>query len=149
MKKLLLVLGCIIVAIFASCGYTIEHADAIDNSVIISDGDYYDIDLKTRIIPIGDWNMTVTPVIIKTHGLTFSKIRLVTASIKVDNDTGIIPFCFGYNYTGIKVAYGGIIEVTATDINLNNEAGTNRFFKGEFFDQTNYNRGWVTIWYEE
>jgi hypothetical protein len=88
----------------------------------------------TKILSIGDWNMTLTPLVGVAHGISdFTKIRSVTAMIRNDANTVLIPY--SDNFDG----------VTTTEVSLTTSAP---FDSDVNYNATGYNRGWVTIIYE-
>jgi len=99
--------------------------------------------MKCKVIPIGDWNMDSTTQITVAHGLTLSKIRNVHANIRNDgNDL----------YMTINLTFNGAVQGSAdtydgTSVILNRLSGG--AFDSDTFDSTSYNRGYITIWYEE
>jgi len=99
--------------------------------------------MKCKVIPIGDWNMDSTTQITVAHGLTLSKIRNVQANIRNDGDD---------LYMTIKLTFNGAVQGSAdtydgTSVILNRLSGG--AFDSDTFDSTSYNRGYITIWYEE
>lgn len=97
--------------------------------------------LKSKTIDIGDWNMDITNSVTVAHGLTLADIRKVDVSIR--NDTGeLYPLIVGGTATGVEGGWiGGTTLVTLTRV-------TSGYFDGSSsFDDTSYNRGWITIEY--
>jgi hypothetical protein len=99
--------------------------------------------LKTKVIEIGDWNMDATTTLTIAHGLTWTKVRHISALIRNDADAENTDF----NYYDAAGTDTGGIQIDATEINLRRP--TAGFFDNNGFASTSYNRGWVTITYEE
>lgn len=104
--------------------------------------------MHTKIINIGDWNMntndaTAAPAI--AHGLTATKIRSV--SVIIQSDAGV-PYDLRGGTGGSTqalVAAQGNFQINATNVLLYRlSAGT---FDSTDFNQTSFNRGWITIDY--
>jgi len=99
---------------------------------------------SNKIIDIGDWDMTAatgTSFTTKAHGLTTANIRAINVLIRSDTGT-IVDFPITNNVaaTGLNGTF-----ISGTDINLYRETGG--YFDNNSYDQTSYNRGWVTIQY--
>ena len=96
-----------------------------------------------KIINIGDWNMDTTDGIAIAHGLTFSKIRRISALIRNDTDS------IYYEFTSLaSLAAEDVTQNITTDsTNINLYRDPDGLFDSTFFDSTSYNRGWITIEY--
>lgn len=98
------------------------------------------VQLYTKVIQIGDWNMDTTSPINVAHGLggSFKKIRSVRVVIRDDADTTY--------YMLEREGVGGVVTIDGTNIIITRvNAG---IFDDPAFDATSYNRGYVTIIYE-
>ncbi len=125
---------------------TTVHADgAIDSdSTVTADGG---VDaggsgtfLKTKVIAIGDWNMDTTASLNVAHGLTLAKIRSFDVKVYVDGGAGI------YNLNVHLDAVQGYYWCDSTYVRLFRTAlGC---FDNVSFQNTGFNRGWITIVYE-
>lgn len=115
-----------------------ENAIAINS---ITQGKDTVAPLNSKIIEIGDWNMDSTASLNVAHGLTYSKIRMVSAIIRSDDGTVLYPLTPAY----ITDQDASIAAIDATNVVLN-RYGTGSFDNANF-DATSYNRGWVTIHY--
>ncbi len=106
--------------------------------------------LLTKIIPIGDWDMstaTGTTTVNVTHGITsYLNIRNVTATIIGDNGTTYL-MSNGLFSAGSADINAGVGSITSTLIVLVRLTGGT--FDADTFNATSFNRGWVTIWYVE
>ena len=103
------------------------------------------VDLRCKVIEIGDWNMVAFSNESIPHGLTYANIRNVSVMIRNDDDTlrYMVP---GYGqHDGGAVLDVSINTVASANIVLIRQTGGN--FDSANFDATSYNRGWVTIWY--
>lgn len=101
----------------------------------------------TKIIDIGDWNMDSTASVTITHGLTLSKIRTVSVMVQGDDDLATYPRLFPDTYysgtnRGFFIGY-----IDATSVYIERLAAS--IFDATGFDDTSYNRGWITITYTE
>lgn len=105
--------------------------------------------LKTKVLEIGDWDMSSTYSVNVTHGLTRTKIRSVDILIRSDSDGTMTSLIY-------TVKSGLNAGVTSGTYELNNGAPTVikciRFDDGAFnsssWSNTSFNRGWITIVYE-
>ena len=104
--------------------------------------------VKTKIIDIGDWNMNFSgggaASVGVAHGLTFSKIRSVSAVVRDDADVNYYLLTPGWINTPVEVD-GYISSFNTTNIVLNSTSSGK--FDSTDFNATAYNRGWVTIIY--
>lgn len=99
--------------------------------------------LIPKVIEIGDWDMDTDAIKTVAHGMgaDWKKIRSVTMVIRRDDDVryyvspmtsdGMVNH-IGYQYFDATDIY--LIRVTASMFDNNN------------FEDTGYNRGWVTLW---
>lgn len=109
-----------------------------DDSAVLSNKSH-----TTKVIEIGDWDMDADASVNVTHGLDDEqKIRNIRCMIRDDAITQVIPL---NSYSG-TVINGGIGGSTSTIVVLRRAASAN--FDNTSFDQTSFNRGWVTIEYE-
>ena len=103
--------------------------------------------LKTKVLNIGDWNMDSTIEVEVTHNVTdYTKIRTVFALIRPD--TGAVGNVhYPLTWDAGSGADGRINGINATKIKLARLGGG--LFDTVSFNATSYNRGWVTIQYED
>lgn len=107
--------------------------------------------LKCKVIEIGDWNMHASNSGTNRkdvpHGLTKNKIRCVCAILRGDEEIGgKLYFFTPGNYAAPTSTLACIYEIDDTYVVL--YITTGKGYDSEYYDQTDYNRGWVTIWYE-
>lgn len=95
-------------------------------------------------IPIGDWNMDATPQISIPHGLTLSKIKLVYVMIRNDADTSRTALDTDLSGSGV---ISGTFGTDATVVLLTRLAGSG--YDSTNFNSTSYNRGFITILYND
>lgn len=101
--------------------------------------------LNTKIIDIGDWDMstaTGSASVSVAHSLIYSKIRGVSVSIRNDADTFVFDFAADVN----DVAGAGVVKsigIDSTDVIITRDAGGR--FDATGYDATSYNRGWIII----
>ncbi len=108
--------------------------------------------ILTKVIEIGDWNMDSTPSVNVAHGLSDqSKIRSVSVLIRSDSggNTSIISNSCVNDITGIGGSQEAWVYYANTSTNIGLARRTGGIFDGPSYDSTSYNRGWVTIQYEE
>jgi len=103
--------------------------------------------LRPKLINIGDWDMATTASVSITHGLTLSTIRGVNAVIRDDAATSLDPIYSFANTTDPGLLSGGVTTIDATNITLARRAGGQ--FDSANYNDTSYNRGWITVWYED
>lgn len=109
--------------------------------------EYLDDGLQRKIIEIGDWNMDTDSTITIAHGLDKSTIKSIQAIIIADNETPLFAQTFNIGYIGVTGSLGGGILFDVENIFLGRATGGQ--FDGGGFNATSYNRGWITILYEE
>jgi len=102
--------------------------------------------LKKKVVLIGDWNMDSISGVSVNHGLSdFTKIRGI--EVIIIDDAGTTLRSLDHVSAGSSAPDGGVNDVNSTTI------GLGRFstgvFDGTAYDQTSYNRGWITITYED
>ena len=104
-------------------------------------------ELNTKIINIGDWDMsaaTGSASINLAHGLDRTKIRSMTAIIRIDDNSQYFDFPASSN-TATSNEY---IAATVTNVTL--YRGTAGIFDSTNFNTgTSYNRGWIIIQYTD
>lgn len=93
--------------------------------------------LHTTVIQIGDWDMDATAGITVAHGLTLSKIRHISAIVYADAGGAI------YDFNGFNGETNSLYA-DATNVALD-RATTPGYFDNTGFNQTSFNRGWITI----
>jgi len=120
---------------------------SVDGIVEVGDS----VELKCKVIEIGDWNMVGTSTVSVAHGMSnHKKIRAVTGILRDDDDAYyyVIPSSRDSNsdvyfYSSHTAGTQGI---DATYIRMGR--GPDGQYNDILFDSTSYNRGWITIWYE-
>jgi hypothetical protein len=95
--------------------------------------------IKMKVFELGDWDMDAdnTSSTI-AHGITDGHDYVRAASCMIRADTGSETY---------SIEVGGYIEVSDDHFYVARTAGG--FFDYNIFDNTSFNRGWVTLWYEE
>ena len=103
--------------------------------------------IYTKIIEMGDWNMDSTTSINVAHGVTDHKnIRSVTGTIRNDADSTYYPLAmWGVSNT----IQAGITSIDSTNINIERGSSTSDFNSTSFDTSSSFNRGWLTIIYED
>lgn len=105
--------------------------------------------IKTKIIDIGDWNMLANSTVNVTHGLTdHKKIRSINVIVRDDADSNYYSL---HNHLASTLAgsiiSGGIGTINSTIIVL--ARVDSEFFDSATFDSIAFNRGWITVEFEE
>jgi hypothetical protein len=105
--------------------------------------------IKTKILEIGDWNMDGVSYKYVTHGLDVTKIRSVDVMIRSDADefATIRPIDFSAVGTVTSGAY--FVNPTVVTLTRTSYADGGIFDYTSYDTATSYNRGWVTITYED
>lgn len=105
--------------------------------------------LNFEIFEIGDWDMTSTFTFPYDLGaIDYTKIRTIDVIIRNDGDTASFPL----DTTDSSWVIGGRFNVSggATYTNqLNLSSNSAGLFNSTNYDATSYNRGWITIGYED
>lgn len=102
------------------------------------------VSLKIKTIEIGDWNMDTTWTKTVSTGIAdWKSVRSIYALIRRDDELSYNPIHW----------YGGDGTVAGTALTTPDGIYLSRRPTGAFdnanFDQTSFNRGWITIIYEE
>lgn len=92
--------------------------------------------LHTTVIQIGDWDMDTTTGVSISHGLTLSKIRSISVIVYADAGIAI------YDFNGAN-GESNTVVADATTVGLDRLTGG--VFDSISFNQTSFNRGWITI----
>ena len=111
-----------------------------------------DYGLRRKTIEIGVWDMPATASVTVAHGLTsdlWKNVKNIEVVIRNDADT---EYYTDSHDTATDADDGIEIEkIDDTNVTLKragNGSGTGTFDTANFDTDSNYNRGWVTIWYE-
>ena len=116
----------------------VEQTDPVLNGSIT--GTAPKVLLNQKVIDIGDWNMDTTSSVAPAHGLTFSKITDVSVSIFIDDDIATKQY-FQHDETDLTYTNNGTtIEIVRV---------LSGFYDSANFDKTSFNRGYITILYED
>lgn len=102
-----------------------------------------DVSIRTKIIPIGDWDMDSTLFVTVAHGLAVTTIRTIGVTIRNDIDTVYHKFN-SFVVGGAEVLSQGV-SANPTDITISRDA--DGIYDTPSFSSTSYNRGWITIQY--
>ena len=122
----------------------------VDNGFVVSPeklrrtpsvvGSTSSVKLNITVLDIGDWNMDATPGINVPHGLTLSNIRNIDVLIRDDgNDT------YTKNGSGVAVNSTNNLQIEAGTTNIFLSRTGAGFYDNVNYNQTSYNRGWITI----
>ncbi len=99
-----------------------------------------DTPLKTKTIPIGNWNMDATTSVFVSHGIAdLTKIKSVSVMILSDDILSITGL--GFVQSSGSIIQGATTGVT--DVILLRESGG--IFDNATFDSPSFNRGFITI----
>jgi len=102
------------------------------------------VQLLTKVIEIGDWNMDVDATINVPHGLSINSIRSVFILIRNDDNDLYTPLEH-FNNGPVGAYDTGSFQIGSTNIVIRRESE----YDNVNYDATSYNRGWITITYEE
>ena len=95
-----------------------------------------------RYISIGDWNMNTTGDILISLGADWDKIRSIDVIIKQDSSGGSFPLMGDYGGVG---SADGTYSITGQNLHLFRRTGG--LFDSADFEDTDYNRGFITAQY--
>lgn len=97
------------------------------------------VQLLTKTVEIGDWDMDTDGIKAVAHGIgDHKKIRGISVIIRDDIDT---------NYSDLKIS-GGVLAQNIQSVNIGLTRDNAGSFDNPTFDSTGFNRGWLTITYE-
>ncbi len=101
--------------------------------------------LRSAVIEIGDWNMNTTPNITVTiTPASYSNIMSIEVMIRNDNDS-LGGDTYKYPFLGDDGTFWRIREDVPTLLELHRAPAG--LFDTADFQNTGWNRGWITIWY--
>lgn len=117
---------------------TVQASDYLDALQALSGG------MRTKIINIGVWNMDATESVTIAHGLDYSKIRTVRASVRDDLVAFTYDLLYDYGNEGV-LGQGPVWDTT----NIILKRATGGFFDNApaDFGASGINRGWIIIQY--
>jgi hypothetical protein len=100
--------------------------------------------LAVVTLEIGDWDMDANDTVDVFHNLgdKWKSIRSISVILRHDNDDTYYDL-FSASGTNLQAS---INSITNEYVQLWRANGS--WWDGVNYDSTNYNRGWVTIWYE-
>lgn len=109
-----------------------------------------DYGLRRKTIEIGTWDMDTTASVTIAHGLSnnlWKNVRNIELVVRNDADT---TYYTDSTDTASNADDGIEIEkIDDTNVTLIRAAATSTFDSTNFDKTTdNYNRGWITLWYE-
>lgn len=102
--------------------------------------------LIKKVIEIGDWDMDASgnPAVAPVHGVDPQKVRSVSVIVRADTGTATYPLSSSGAAGELNGAVGSVNATTLTLFRL-----PGGLFDSTNFDSTSYNRGWITIEYEQ
>jgi hypothetical protein len=99
--------------------------------------------IKTKILDIGDWNMDTTDQVTVATGIAnYKNIRSVSVIIRNDGDNS---YSLLNAMDGFYNPLGAVRSIGASILLIRNSIATG--YDNTSYDQTAYNRGWITIEY--
>lgn len=139
-------------SLYSSLYRRLEFLNGSHTVKIAADGTESTKRILTKVIEIGDWNMDTTASINVAHGLS-SQANIRSVSVLIRSDTGsntsvISNSCID-DITGAGGDQQAWVYYANTSTNIAISRLTGGVFDGTSYDSTSYNRGWVTIQYEE
>jgi hypothetical protein len=97
--------------------------------------------LEVRVLSIGDWNMdSTTNKYLNSPVASIQKIRQVEVLIVNDAES---------SFQKIDYSDGGSVTIDISGDRIHLARVASGFFDSGSYSTTSFNRGWVTIWYEE
>jgi len=127
----------------------------MSSSIKLSDVVYVDmaaattaVKLTTKVIEIGNWNMDTTDGLNVAHGLDQSKIRTVNVVIRNDSAQGSLSKSLDEGVNDLNTTRQGFYYINDSNILLKRLTG-GLWDTDEFDEVSGYNRGWITITYQE
>ena len=113
----------------------------IDESSVITH-----VNIHKRVISTGDWNMSSTTNIAVNHGLTTTQSEnILSVDVIIQQDTSSFSRPLNSVEDATSVLQGGVGVITPTQIALWRITGG--VFDSANFDDTSFNRGFVTVTY--
>lgn len=100
--------------------------------------------LRTKVIDIGDWNMNADGSVDILHELDPTKIRSLTVIIRHDTQPNFAVF----NSFTVGGAESLDQRITIDNNSILLVRDTDGFFDNTSYENTSFNRGWITIIYE-
>ncbi len=99
--------------------------------------------LQQKVIEIGDWDMTATAFVGVAHGLTPADIRSISVVIQADAGAPVHMLPVGIADATDATMHAWVVRADNTNIVLFRLTGG--FFNSTNYNDTSFNRGWVTI----
>lgn len=94
---------------------------------------------------IGDWDMDATASILVAHGLDSTKITSVLASVVTDSNSTLNRYMLTPGVNNGAELDGYIDYWNSTHVQLARKGGGD--YDNVGFNETSYNRGYITIFY--
>lgn len=113
-----------------------EYFSSAGNSVV---------NLKTKVVEIGDWDMDTTQFKTVLHGLSDHK-KVRTVNVFINEDIGSLFHPLGLYVDSTGLLGGGVDYLNSTGVILRRVTGG--LYDNANFNSTPFNRGWITITYE-
>lgn len=105
------------------------------------------VQLYTKVIDIGSWDMDTNASFSTAHGLSPDKIRSVSVIIRNDGTFDGLPDNYYDLTTGNGTAFSGAATWSSSNGNINMSRVAGSVFQSAAFNFAPYNRGWITILY--
>lgn len=105
------------------------------------------VQLYTKVIDIGSWDMNTNASFSTAHGLSPDKIRSVKVVIRNDGTFDALPDNYYDLTTGNGSAFSGAATWSSSNGNINMNRVAGSIFQSSAFNFAPYNRGWITILY--
>lgn len=105
--------------------------------------------LRTKVIEVGDWDMTADVNKQVAHGISdYKKIRSVSGIIRDDIDSTY--HLIGAIYTPTSLPEVWFVASGGNEMaNINMRITGIGIFQNTSYNSTGFNRGWLTITYED
>jgi hypothetical protein len=109
-----------------------------------------DYGLRRKTVEIGDWDMNTAASATVAHGLSATAWKNIrSVEIIIRNDVGGTDAYYNDSHDEATTSSGsGGVEVNKIDsTNVTLNRASPGAFDSTSFEDTSYNRGWVTVWY--
>lgn len=103
------------------------------------------VNLRTKVIEIGDWDMDASDAVSVSHGLVASKILSVSVTILPDSAFTQTPSLLVEGLNASTTTPQGNIFIQENTILMQRLTGGS--FDSTTYNETSFNRGWITITY--
>lgn len=116
----------------------VSGAKYTDDSAVVTE-----VKIRTEVIEIGDWDMDADSTVLINHGAADNEtVSVIGTTIRPDSGVAFLDGPLE-RVDSSTIIQGGVDSVGATQITLRRLASGD--FDSTNFNQTSWNRGWITI----